>query len=284
MVSLREAVGAADEGAYALGHFNISDSNQFNAIVAAAKEAGMPVLVGVSEGEMAFLGRGAAVALARAAREDGLPVFLNADHVRSLDSVSAAIDAGFDSVIFDGSHLPLEENIRETRRAVEYARKSGRDVLVEGELGQIGISSKLLDAPPEDMDEELTDPDTAARFVRETAVDLLAPAVGTMHGRLKSGASPALDIPRIERVRDAAGVPLVLHGGSGSTDADFREAARAGCAIIHVNTDIRIAYRAGIEEALKAAPEEIAPYKFLAKGVEGVRAAAEKHIRLFAGR
>ncbi len=283
MESLREQLRKADEGRYALGHFNISDSNQFNAICACARATGLPVLVGVSEGEREFLGVDSAAALVASARKTGVPAYLNADHTHSFEGVQQAIDAGFDMVIFDGSHLPLEKNIEETRRAVEYAKSSGRDVLVEGEIGRIGTSSKLLDAPPEDMDAELTDPEEAARFVRETSVDLLAPAVGTMHGRLKSGASPKVDTARVELVRTAAGVPLVLHGGSGSTDEDFAASAKAGCAIIHLNTDIRIAYRKGIEAGLAKDADEIAPYRFLAPGVEGVAAVVEKYMRLFRG-
>lgn len=284
MKTLREAISEAREGGYALGHFNISDSNQFNAVVAAATAADMPVVIGASEGERKFIGVKALAALVASARAEGRPVYLNADHTYSIELVKEAIDAGFDSVIFDGSHLSMEENIAHTREAVAYARASGHDVLVEGEIGRIGTSSKLLDAPPEDIDLELTTPDDAARFVRESGVDLLAPAVGTMHGRLKSGEMPHIDSARVAALREAADVPLVLHGGSGSRDEDFVAAIKAGITLVHINTDIRIAYRKGIEAGFATDADEIAPYRFLAPGVEGVQKATERFIRLFAGK
>lgn len=282
MHTLREALDKAQADGIGIGHFNISDSNQFNAIVEASRATQLPVVIGVSEGERTFIGVKNAAALVRAAREDGADVYLNADHTYSVELVQEAIDAGFDAVIFDGSHLPLEENIEKTREAVAYAHASGRDVLVEGEIGRIGTSSKLLDKAPDDIDSVLTSPDEAARFVRETGIDLLAPAVGTMHGRLKSGPMPRIDTKRIEEIRAACGIPLVLHGGSGSSDEDFQGAVRAGVSLVHINTDIRVAYRKGIEASFAKDADEIAPYRFLAGGVEGVRKETERYLRLFA--
>lgn len=282
MQSLREAVEEARDAHIGVGHFNVSDSNQFNAVLEASKNTALPVIVGASEGERKFFGVSALAAVVASAREHGARVYLNADHTYSVELVKEAIDAGFDAVIFDGSHLSLEENIEQTRAAVSYARASGRDVLVEGEIGRIGTSSKLLDKAPEDIDTELTTPDDAARFVRETGVDFLAPAVGTMHGRLKSGPMPRINAQRIEEIREAAGVPLVLHGGSGSTDEDFVAAVKAGISIVHINTDIRIAYRKGIEAGLAKDADEIAPYRFLQPGVDGVRAETERYLTLFA--
>jgi fructose-bisphosphate aldolase class II len=283
MHTLKEVIDAAHEKRIAIGHFNVSDSNQFNAVVAAAAELNLPIIVGVSEGERAFIGVHNIVALVAAARADGHQVYLNADHTYSIDGIKEAVDAGFDAVIFDGSHVPIEENIKITREAVGYAHSKGRGVLVEGEIGRIGTSSKLLDALPGDIDAVLTSVDDAARFVRETGIDLLAPAVGTMHGRLKSGPPPRVDSKRIEEICELTGVPVVLHGGSGSTDEDFVAAARAGASIIHINTDIRVAYRTGIKSGLEANPDEIAPYKFLAEGVKAVQEVTKKYLRLFAG-
>lgn len=283
MQTLKEAIEAAHDSRIAIGHFNVSDSNQFNAVVAAAGSLNLPVIVGVSEGERKFIGVHNIVALVAAARADGHQVYLNADHTYSLDGIKEAVDAGFDAVIFDGSHLSFEDNIKQTREVVEYARTKGKGALVEAEVGRIGTSSKLLDVPPEDMDKDLTTAEEASQFVRETSVDMLAPAVGTMHGRLKGGGEPKIDTARIELLREAAGVPLVLHGGSGSSDADIMAAAKAGCSIIHINTDIRVAYRKGIEAALAANADEIAPYKFLGEGTKAVQDMATKYLRLFAG-
>lgn len=284
MKTLREAIAEAREARFALGHFNISDSNQFKAIAEASRDTGTPVIIGVSDGERKFIGTRETVALVRAARENGLPVYLNSDHTKTIEDVMEVIDAGFDAVLFDGSHMTIEENIELTRRAVKYARESGRDVLIEGEIGKIGTSSKLLDAPPEDMDAQLTTPDEAARFVRETSVDLLAPAIGSMHGRLKSGVAKAhFDAAHISSVHEAAGVPLVLHGASGEADADMRIAIESGASIVHINTDIRIAYRKGIEQGLLKDADEVAPYKFLAPGVDAVKDVVVSRIRFFAG-
>lgn len=283
MQTLKEAVEAAWDKKIALGHFNLSDSNQFNAVLAAAAAAGTPVLVGVSEGERKFFGVRNLAAMVRAARADGIQVYLNADHTYSLDGCKEVIDAGFDSVIFDGSHLPMEENIATSRAVVEYARSKGAGTLIEGEIGRIGTSSKLLTVPPEDMDKDLTTVEEAALFVRESGVDMLAPAVGTMHGRLIGGGEPKIDLARIEAIRSAVGIPLVLHGGSGSSDADLATVGKIGCSIVHINTDIRVAYRKGIEASLAADSNEIAPYKFLAGGVAEVEKMTEKYIRLFAG-
>jgi fructose-bisphosphate aldolase class II len=285
MQTLKEAVSAAWDKKIALGHFNVSDSNQFNAVLAAAASVGQPVLVGVSEGERKFFGVRNIAAMVAAARAAGVQVYLNADHTYSLDGCKEVIDAGFDSVIFDGSHLPMEENIATTKAVVEYARSksaSDHEILVEGEIGRIGTSSKLLTVPPEDIDKDLTTTEEAVLFVQGSGVDMLAPAVGTMHGRIIGGADPKIDLERIAAIRAAVGIPLVLHGGSGSTDDDLRVVGKAGCSIAHINTDIRVAYRKGIEASLAADTNEIAPYRFLARGVEGVEKMTEKYIRLFA--
>jgi fructose-bisphosphate aldolase, class II len=282
MQTLRESLEDARSKRIGLGHFNISDSYQFRAIKNAAKTTGMPAVVGVSEGEREALGVHESVALVMAARSEGLELFLNADHTHTIDKVKEAIDAGFDSVIFDGSHLPFEQNSEQTRQAVAYARACGRDVLVEGELGMIGSGSEVLDAPPADIDKVLTDPQQAAQFARETGIDLLAPAVGNMHGVLRSGAQQKIDTKRIEEIAQACGLPLVLHGGSGSSDADFVASAKAGTALIHISTDLRVAFRKGVEQGLAQMPDEVAPYKFIAPAVAADQALVEKFIKLFA--
>jgi fructose-bisphosphate aldolase class II len=282
MQTLREALEDARGKRIALGHFNISDSYQFRAVKMAAKATGMPAVVGVSEGEREALGVHESVALVMAARAEGLDLFLNADHTHTIDKVKEAIDAGFDAVIFDGSHLPFEQNVEQTRQAVAYARASGRDVLLEGELGMIGSGSEVLDAPPTDIDKDLTDPQQAALFARETGIDLIAPAVGNMHGVLRSGAQQKLDTKRIEEIAEATGLPVVLHGGSGSSDEDFVASAKAGAALIHISTDLRVAFRKGVEQGLAQMPDEVAPYKFIGPAVAADQALAERFIRLFA--
>lgn len=217
MRTLREVIEGARGRGVAVGHFNFSDSTQLSVIAETARELGVPVMVGVSEGERAFIGVAQAAALVGVFRAKGQEIYLNADHTKTIEGVKEAIDAGFDEVLFDGSKLSVEENIAQAKEAVAYAHASGRDVLIEGELGYIGASSQLLDAIPEGAGLDKTDPVLAERFVRESGVNLLAPSVGNIHGMLKSAQNPALDIPRIGAIAEKAGVPLVLHGASGNT-------------------------------------------------------------------
>lgn len=285
-MTLREELMRAREENRALGHFNISDSNQFNAIVQAASRAEQPVVIGVSEGEGEFLGMHIVKGMVDAAREKGARVYLNADHSYSLERAKAAIDLGFDSVIIDGAKLSFEENIAMTRATSAYARGNESQVLVEGELGYIGTSSKLMDALPEGAavtEETMTSPEELSRFIAETGVDLVAPAVGNVHGIVASG-NPRLSISRIGALSAASSVPLVLHGGSGTTDEDFLAAVKAGIRMVHINTEIRLAYRTGLQSGLAQDAKEVAPYRFLAQGVKEVEAVVYKRLMLFAGK
>ncbi|MFM2357858.1 MAG: hypothetical protein RJA61_595 [Candidatus Parcubacteria bacterium] len=283
--TLREVVQDAEKRGVAVGHFNISDSVAVSAVFTAARNLNLPVIIGVSEGERDFFGVKSIAAVVKNLREEyQYPVYLNADHTYSVERVKEAIDAGFDSVIFDGAKLSLEENIAHAKQCVEYARSSGRDVLVEGELGYIGQSSKILDAIPEGVElsaENLTHPEDAERFVKETGVDLLAPAVGNIHGMLKGGSDPKLNIDVVKKVRAYSGVPLVLHGGSGNSADDFIQAIKHGVSVVHINTEVRVAYRDGLKRSLQDNPEEVAPYKFLKGGLNSMIAVVEQKLKLF---
>ncbi len=170
--SLREYLREADKSNIAIGHFNFSNIEMLWGIFSAAKELNVPVIVGVSEGERSFVGSKQAVALVKSIREEyDFPIFINADHTYSLEKVEEAVDAGFDSVIFDGAKLSLEENIEITKKCVKIAREASCDVIVEGELGYIGKSSKLLDEIPEGVEtsgDSLVKPEDAKRYVDET--------------------------------------------------------------------------------------------------------------------
>ena len=285
MLSLREVIAEAESKKVAVGHFNISGSHALWGIFNAARNLNLPVVIGTSEGERDFIGARQAVALVNSLREEfDYPIYLNADHHYSLEKVKEAIDAGYDSVIFDGNKVSHEENVAITKQCVDYARSSGREVLVEAELGNIGQSSKMLESIPkgaEITDEMMTKPEELKEFVKETGVDLIAPAVGNLHGMLKHGANPNLNIERIKELRDVGGVPMVLHGGSGISDSDFVAAIGAGISVVHINTEIRRAYREGIEELLKEKPEEIAPYRFLKKGRDMLEQVVEERLKLF---
>ncbi len=283
--TLAEIIRDAAARKVAVGHFNISDLVAFKAITEAAQELSVPVIIGTSESEAHFVDRKEITAMVKALREEsGVPVFLNSDHTHAFEEVKAAVEAGYDAVLFDAGKLPLEENIRKTKEAVEYIKSKNPAILVEGEIGYIGSSSQILQEIPAGAamrPEDLTTPEQAAYFVRETGVDLLAPAVGNIHGMIGVGKDPDLDIARIAAIRGAAGVPLVLHGGSGNTDADFLAAINAGVAIIHINTEIRVAWREGMERGLHNHPQEIAPYKILPEAVEAVKGVVRERLKLF---
>jgi len=285
MKSLREVIAEAEEQKVAVGHFNVSDSSQLWGIFRAAQKLNLPVVIGASEGERDFIGVRQLVALVRSIREEfDYPIYTNADHTYSLQRVKEAIDAGFDAVIYDGNKVSHEENLEITKQCVEYARAQDRDVLVEAELGNIGMSSKLLDGIPEGAeitDDMLTLPEELAAFVSHTGVDLIAPAVGNLHGMMKHGNNPKLNIERIAQLRAAGGVPMVLHGGSGISDEDFVEAIKAGIGMVHINTEIRKAYRDGIVDYLQANPDEVAPYRYVGAGRDALEAVVEARMRLF---
>ena len=177
----------------AIGHFNISDTEMLKGIFCRAKLK-LPVIIGTSEGERDFIGIDQAVALIKSLREEhNYPIFLNADHTYSFERAKEAIDAGYDMIVYDGANIPFEENLETTKRVVEYAKNVNPDIVVEAELGFIGKSSKLLDAVPEGAeitDEHLTKPKDLEKFVKETGVDLIAPAVGNLHGMLKYEQNP----------------------------------------------------------------------------------------------
>lgn len=283
MLSLRESIAAAAAKKGALGHFNFSTLEMLRAIAEAARKAGVPVIAGLSEGERSFVGLKQAVALVKTFREEGVAIFLNADHSYSLESVQAAIGAGCDAVIFDGTALSFEDNVKAAKECVASARTCGRDVLVEGELGFIGRSSQVLKKIPDGVKispDYLTKAEDAARFARETGVDLLAPAVGNIHGMLEGGTDPALDIARIRAIREAGGVPLVLHGASGNTGEDIRRAVAAGSAVVHWSTELRAAYRKGLVRGLEETPDELAPYKYLREPLRAVERVVEEKLKL----
>jgi fructose-bisphosphate aldolase class II len=288
MHDLRNVLQQAQKNGVAIGHFNIADSVLLNAVFTAAKQLKVPVLVGASEGEREFMGVRQIAALVRSLRKEfDFPIFLNADHTHSLAKAVDAAKAGFDSIVFDLSTLPFEQNVRQTREAVEALKTINPAILVEGEIGDIGSGSEIHEEAP-DLRKGLTSPEEAKHFVESTGVDILAPAVGNMHGMLKSmvqgKTKKRLDIARIAEIKRATGVLLTLHGGSGTDDEDFRKAIAAGINIIHINTELRVAWRRGLEEGLAKLPNEVVPYKILPFAVEMVKEVASSRLRLFNSR
>lgn len=283
--NLRNILEQAQKNGVAVGHFNIADLVILNAVFAAARELRVPVIVGASEGERKFIGTRQVAALVQSLRDEfDFPIFLNADHTHSLDSAVEAAKAGFDSIVFDLSALPIEENIRQTKAAINVLKRINPAILVEGEIGDIGTGSEIHDKAP-DLAKGLTDPDEAKRYVDATGIDTLAPAVGNMHGMLqrmvRDGVKIHLDLERIAEIKKATGILITLHGASGTDDADLRKAIAAGVNVIHINTELRVAWRRGIEQSLAQQPQEIVPYKILPTAIEAVKLVASSRLKLF---
>ncbi len=285
MRTLREVIIDAKERKVAVGHFNFSTLDGAHAIARAARILGLPVILGVSEGERDFVGVRSAVAITSAIRaEFNQEIYLNADHTYSVARVREAIDAGFDMAIFDGAKLSLDENISSAKESVKYAKKCGREVLVEGELGYIGQSSKVFDEIPEGAaigDDQMTTPEEAVRFVAESGVDLFSPAIGSIHGMLRSHKNPNLHIDSLSAISAVLKIPLVLHGASGLADQNVRDAISAGISLVHVNTELRVAWQSALKIALQENPEEVAPYKILKASSIAMEKVVENKLKLF---
>ena len=284
--TLRDVLKRSEQDGVALGHFNVADQTLLKAVVAAAAEAKLPVIIGASEGEREFFGARQLASLVKSVRQESeVPLFLNADHTHSLAKAVEAAKAGFDSVVIDFSALPFEENVARTKGAVQAIKAINPAIIAEGEIGNIGTGSEIHETVQGDR--TLSTPEEARRFVEATGIDVLAPAVGNMHGMLKSmvqgKAKKHLDLERIAQIKQAAGVFLTLHGGSGTDDEHFRRAIAAGINIIHINTELRVAWRRSLEESLARDPNEVVPYKILRPVVDSVKQVVTSRLRLFHG-
>ena len=281
-MTIKNYLKKTTEEKWAMGHFNFSEDEAFRAIVESAAKLKTPIFIGTSEGERKHVGLKQAVNLVKAFQEEfGIPIFLNADHHKTLESVKKAIDAGYDAILADFSAKPFEENIQLTKQSVEYAKSKNPDIIVEGELGYIRGESKLQREIIEIKPEDLTKPEDAAQFIKETGVDMLAPAVGNIHGIAAN--APKLDFQRIADIKKAVGnnVYLVLHGGSGMSESDFKNAINAGISMIHINTEIRVAFTEALRKSVVEMPEETTPYKILTPGVEAMKKVIEEKLKVF---
>jgi fructose-bisphosphate aldolase, class II len=285
MEALRNVLTRLQQQGAALGHFNVADLVLLKAVVAAAAEAGLPVIVGASEGERNFFGTSELAALVKVMREEhDVPVFLNADHTHSLAKAEEAARAGFDSVVIDFSALPFDKNVSSTKQTVEAIKAINPAIIAEGEIGNIGTGSEIHETVSNDF-QNLSTPEEARQFVDSTGIDVLAPAVGNMHGMLKSmvqgKTKKHLNIERIAQIKKASGVFLTLHGGSGTDDGDFLRAIAAGINIIHINTELRVAWRRSLEGSLTSQPSEVVPYKILPPVVDSVKQVVSSRLKLF---
>jgi len=283
--TLRDVLTRLEKEGAGLGHFNVSDQVLLKAVIAAAAETKLPVLIGASEGEREFFGARQLAALVNSERrESDVPIFLNADHTHSLAKALEAANAGFDAVTIDFSALPFEENVARTKETVQAIKAINPGILAEGEIGDIGTGSEIKETA---QGGKLSTPEEARQFVEATGIDNLAPAVGNMHGMLKSmvqgKAKKHLDLERIAQIKKATGAFLTLHGGSGTDDEHFRKAIAAGINIIHINTELRVAWRESLDKSLSRDTNEVVPYKILRPVVDSVKQVVSSRLRLFHG-
>ena len=262
----------AQEEHWAIGQFNFSTISQLKGIIEAAKKMKSPIILGTSEGESNFLGLEQAVALKGVfQKETSLPIFLNLDHGKSFEYLKTACDSGYQTVHFDGSEMPIEKNIEKTKEVVKYAKDLG--ILVEGEVGIIGEISK---------GGNLTDPEEAEKYIKETGIDSLAVSIGNFHGVVVKGKNPRINLERLEKIRERTGnIFLVLHGGSGTPEKDIKRAIELGVVKVNINTELRLAYTNTLKKVLEENPGEIKPYKQLPEVVGAVQKVVEEKIKLF---
>ena len=281
LITGKEILDKADAGGYAVGAFNINNMEILQAIVGAAEEERSPVMIAVSEGAIKYAGIEYLTAMVRtAASTTQVPMALHLDHGKDFDVILQCIKHGFTSIMIDASHLPFEENVAATRRVVDVAHPAG--ISVEAELGRLqGIEDNVSVA---ERDAVLVNPEEAQRFVQETGVDSLAPAIGTSHGAFKFKGKAELDFDRLAETKKLTKIPLVLHGAStvpenilekastygakihgakGVPTDHLRKAIELGINKVNTDTDLRLALTAAVREVFATSPEQFDPRKIL---------------------
>jgi ketose-bisphosphate aldolase len=252
LVTNKELLERARAGGYAVCAFNVNNLEYAQAVVQAAVELKSPVIVSATKSEIDYMSRPVFVAMVKALIEKlPIPVSIHLDHGPSLEEVARCLREGFTSVMYDGSSMPMEQNIAATRKVVEVAHACG--VPVEGEIGVIGMASD----GPEGMKGAmagLTDPKEAEEYVKRSGIDSFAPVVGNAHGMIKGKADLQFDL--IADIQRRTGVPLVLHGGTGITEASIRKAISLGVAKLNVGTAMRQGFVAALYQTLQGNPAE----------------------------
>jgi ketose-bisphosphate aldolase len=275
MKNLKYYFQKAKKEKWAIGQFNFSTLEQLKGIIWAAKELKAPIILGTSEGEVSFFGMEEVILLRNYYRKIFPYIFLNLDHGKDINLIKKAIDLGYDCVHFDGSNLSLKENIRLTREIVKYAHK--KKVLVEGEIKSIKGSSEIHKKLPKEI--LLEDIEKAKEFVKKTGVDSLAMNIGNLHGIYQK--KIRLNIEHLKMIKKKIPVFLVLHGGSGTSNKDIKEAIQNGVVKINVNTELREAWRNSLEKSLKKHKETVKPYNILPEVIKTIESVTRRKMKLF---
>jgi len=255
----------------AIGHFNIFNMESAKAVVSAIGKAKKPAFVAITETTIRYAGLGCIVGIVKELTKaqfnhSGSKAILHLDHGKSVETIKRAIEAGFSSVMIDGSALSLEENIELTKQVVKIAHKS--EIAVEAELGHVGRVGEII---PKHY---LTNPKTAEEFVEKTGVDSLAVAVGTIHGLVTK---VKIDFERLRRIRQGVPVPLVIHGGTGLGDVALKDLIEAGATKINIDTALRIAFMRGLRQNIT----ESDPRKPLTSAMDEETILVEDYIKKF---
>lgn len=276
LVSAHELLSKADQKGYAVGAFNANNMEIIQAIVEAAELEKSPVIMQASQGAINYAGLDYITQMVTiAAQQATVPVALHLDHGTDFPQVVRCIRSGFTSIMYDGSKLPLEENIAVTRQVLAMSQPIG--VSVEAELGKIGGTEDHVHV--DQRDALFTDPEEARYFVEQTGVDSLAIAIGTAHGRYQG--EPQLDFARLQKIKDLVKIPLVLHGSSGVPDDAVRQAIQLGICKVNIDTNIREAFVGEMRRILEEKPDEIDPRKILGPARQATVNIIREKIRVF---
>jgi fructose-bisphosphate aldolase class II len=272
LVTLKEIINDAAGQDYAIPAFNIFGYEDIFPVVSAAQEMRAPVilstnLVALQHMPVEYL----APLMLQAAKSVSVPVCIHLDHGKDLDSVIRSIENGYTSVMYDGSQLPLKDNIRKTREIVEYAHKHG--ISVEAEIGSVGYSS-----PSIQMKHILSDPDEVEIFVRETGIDAVAVSVGTVHRMETQGAQ--INFELLQAIQERVGIPLVIHGSSGVPDEDLRKLTSCRVGKINIGTALRMAFGSALREEMMEHVEEYDRIQLFQKPMAAVKDAAKQKFKI----
>lgn len=247
LMNMKDVLAVANEHYFAVPAFNVSDYSMFKGLMEVTEEQNAPIIIAIHPDELKHTGTEILKSIIERAYKSPVPVAIHLDHGASYEQVLAAIQAGFTSVMIDGSSLPFEENVAVCRRVVETAHAV--NVSVEGELGTIGTADTFGEAGSAVI--KYTEPEDAAKFVEETGVDCLAIAIGTCHGIYPEGVDPELKLDRLKEIKAKVSVPLVLHGGSANPDSEIGESVNLGINKINISSDIKVAYFNQMREVLQ---------------------------------
>jgi len=276
LVSSKEWLLKAQKEKFAIGAFNANNMEFVEAVIETAEEEKAPVFLQISQGAIKYAGLEMATNMVRTAAElASIPVILHLDHGTDFEQNVRCLRAGFTSLMFDGSKLPFEENVKITAKIVEIAHSCS--IPVEAELGQVGQSKDKL--TPEQIEALMTQPEEAAKFVKLTKCDSLAVAIGSVHAMKTREAR--LDIERLKKIRKLVNIPLVLHGSSGVALDSIQEGIANGICKVNVATQLSMAFIKGMADALKANPNEVDARKILLPGKLAVKEKVREYIKVF---